>query len=103
MAANARRVATIGVGYADGYPWAMANKGYVFIAGQKCPILGRVSMDVMTVDVTDIPESQLEIGGWAQLVGRDISVDEIAKTAGTVPYEILLRMGDRFRRVYTAQ
>ncbi|MBX3486927.1 MAG: alanine racemase [Candidatus Paracaedibacteraceae bacterium] len=103
VAANARRVATIGVGYADGYPWAMANKGYVFIAGQKCPILGRVSMDVITVDVTDIPESQLEIGGWAQLVGRDIPVDEIAKTAGTVPYEILLRMGDRFRRVYTAQ
>ncbi len=103
VAASARRVATIGVGYADGYPWAMANKGHVFIAGQKCPILGRVSMDVMTVDVTDIPESQLEIGSWAQLIGRDIAVDEIAKTAGTVPYEILLRMGDRFRRVYTEQ
>ncbi len=101
VAASARKVATIGIGYADGYPWSMANKGYVVIAGRKCSILGRVSMDVMTVDVTDIPESQLEIGGWAQLIGRDISVDEIARIAGTVPYEILLRMGDRFRRVYT--
>jgi len=100
VAASARKVATVGIGYADGYPWALANKGSVIIAGHKCAILGRISMDVMTVDVTDVPESALEIGGWAQLIGRDISIDDIAKAAGTVPYEVLLRMGGRFRKIY---
>lgn len=100
VAASARRVATIGIGYADGYPWALSNKGYIDIAGFKAPILGRISMDVMTVDVTDIPESYLRMGGWVRVIGGEVSVDTIAKLAGTVPYEILLRMGQRFRRVY---
>lgn len=100
VAASSRRIATIGVGYADGYPWVLANKGHIEISGYKAPVVGRVSMDVMTVDVTDIPERFLVIGGWARLIGGDISVDAIAELAGTVPYEILLRMGKRFRRVY---
>jgi len=100
VAASARRVATIGVGYADGYPWVLGNKGHVDIAGYKAPIVGRISMDVMSVDVTDVPETHLIMGGWVRLMGGDISVESIAKLSGTVPYEILLRMGKRFRRVY---
>lgn len=100
VAASARRVATLTVGYADGYPWGLANKGHVDIAGFKAPIVGRVSMDVITVDVTDIPDQFLVIGGWARLLGGDISIESVSALAGTIPYELLLGMGKRFRRVY---
>jgi alanine racemase len=101
VAAKTRQIATIGVGYADGYPWTLANTGFVEISGYKAPIVGRISMDVMTVDVTEIPESLLPMGGWCRLIGGDRSIETIAKLAGTVPYEILLRLGKRFHRVYT--
>jgi alanine racemase len=95
------RVATLALGYADGYPWALANQGYVTIAGYQAPVIGRVSMDLLTVDVSHVPESLLMIGQWAQIIGGTITVEEIACQANTVPYEVLLRLGKRFQRVYT--
>lgn len=96
-----KRIATLTVGYADGYPWALANKGYVLFGDYKAPLIGRVSMDLLTIDVTDIPESIVYNGTWAQLIGNDITIERIAETAETVPYEILLRLGKRFQRIYT--
>jgi alanine racemase len=95
------RVATLAVGYADGYPWSLANTGFVTIAGYRAPIVGRISMDLITVDVTSIPERLVHPGQWAQLIGGAMTIDTLATYAKTTPYEILLRLGNRYRRVYT--
>lgn len=92
------RIAITPIGYADGVPRNLScGNGYVLIAGQKAPIIGRVCMDQMTVDVTDIPETQ--VGMIATLVGKDngseISAEEIATHAGTITNEILSRLGQR--------
>lgn len=102
-AKNSMKIATLAVGYADGYPWSMANKGYVYFGQYKAPILGRISMDLMTVDVTHVPEVFVHNGAWAQLVGQDITIDKVAEEAGTVSYEVLLGLGKRFQRIYTEQ
>lgn len=101
VARKPHKVATIALGYADGYPWLLANKGYVKIAGFSAPVIGRVSMDLLTVDVTHIPDAFLCVGGWAQIIGGEITVETLAHQANTVPYEILLGLGKRFQRVYT--
>lgn len=94
------KVATLTMGYADGYPWSLANKGYVLFGGYTAPILGRVSMDLITVDVTDIPGHLVHPGAWAQLLGGALTVEKLAQDAGTVPYEFLLGLGKRFHRFY---
>ena len=96
------RVATIPVGYADGYPRALSGKGRVLIHGQSAPILGRVCMDQFMVDVTEIPEAkELE---EVTLMGRDgeevLSVDTISEQAGRFPYEFVCDIGKRVPRVY---
>lgn len=102
-AANGMKIATLAIGYADGYPWGAANKGYVYFGQYKAPIVGRISMDLMTVDVTCVPEMLVHNGAWAQLVGQDITIDKVAEASGTVPYEVLLGLGKRFQRIYTEQ
>ena len=94
------RVATLTVGYADGYPRAMSNRGIVEICGKPARVLGRVCMDQMMVDVTDIPEAAA--GDAATVFGGDVSdsVETLAHTAGTIPYEILCSIGRRVPRVY---
>lgn len=100
--ASARmKIATLAVGYADGYPWGTANRGHVYFGQYKAPIIGRISMDLMTVDVTQVPETLVHNGAWAQLIGQDITIDKVAEAAGTVPYEVLLGLGKRFQRIYT--
>jgi len=94
------KVAALGLGYADGYPWSSAGKGHVMIAGLPCPIIGRVSMDLLTVDVTDVPDQHLAVGGWAEVIGPSRDVDQVAREAGTIGYEILTRLGSRYHRVY---
>lgn len=96
------RVATLAVGYADGYPWSLGNTGYVTIAGYQAPIVGRISMDMVSVDVTDIPEPLVHPGGWVQLIGEAVTIHDLAAYAKTTPYEILLRLGKRYKRVYTS-
>lgn len=90
------RIATIPVGYADGYPRHMSNKGWVIIAGKKAPIRGRVCMDQFMVDVTDIPEA--EYGSEATLLGEGISADEIAAICDTIHYEIVCQLTARVPR-----
>lgn len=95
------RLATIGFGYADGYPTSLMNKGYVQIGGYKAPIRGRISMDLMTVDVTDIPQNLLYPGMPAILWGKDPKIEEISSLANTLTNALLTGLGRRVKRVYT--
>ncbi|MDB4286681.1 alanine racemase, partial [bacterium] len=94
------RAAVLGIGYGDGYPRALSDKGTeVMIAGKRCPLLGRVTMDQIIVDVTDL--DQCESGEEAILFGQEILVSEIAKKAGTIPWEILTQITTRVERRYS--
>ncbi|HEY1630734.1 MAG TPA: alanine racemase [Rhizomicrobium sp.] len=92
-------LATVAIGYADGVMRALSNKGEVAIGGVRAPIVGRVSMDLVTVDVTNVPPAAFE-GGEVEFFGDAITLDEIAAAAGTANYEILTRMGARIARRY---
>lgn len=96
------RIATVSAGYADGYPRALSNQGGVLIHGKKAPIIGRICMDQMMVDVTDIPDVQVE--DVVTLVGTDgdetITIEEIANPAARFDYEMLCDISSRVTRVY---
>src|SRR5882757_99715 len=99
------RLAIVAVGYGDGYGrGAGANKAKpaadVIIARRRCPLLGRVSMDLIAADVSDIPEGIVKRGDYATLIGGDIGVDELAAAMGTISYEVLTSLGRRYRRIY---
>jgi alanine racemase len=72
----------------------------VIVAGKRCPLAGRVSMDLISVDVTDVPDGRARRGDFATLIGAEIAVDELAAALGTIGYEVLTRLGHRFHRVY---
>lgn len=98
--ARESRIATVPVGYADGWPRSLGNRGSVYIAGQRVPIVGRVSMDSMTVDVTDVPAEHIYDGAPVELIGPHQGVDRVAQDAGTISYEILTQLSRRYERVY---
>ena len=102
VAKDRRRVATIPVGYGDGYPRSLSNKGYVLIKGQKAPILGRVCMDQFMVDVTDIAEASE--GDEVTLLGKDgeaeITMEELGDLSGRFNYELACDLGRRIPRLY---
>jgi alanine racemase len=97
------RIAILGVGYADGYPRQLSNRGQVIAGGQFAPIVGAMSMDVTTIDVSQSP--QLQPGDAVTLLGRerDLVLDamQIACTAGTISYNVLCTINPRVKRVYT--
>lgn len=96
-------IATLSGGYADGIFRALSNKGHLYWKGQPCPIIGRVSMDLITVDITNIPEAQRPAAGdMMELIGKHQSVDNLAKAADTIGYEILTALGQRYERIYEA-
>lgn len=99
-AARDMRVMTVPVGYADGYRRAFSGRAQVLVRGRRAPVVGRVCMDQMMVDVTDIPAAAA--GDAATVFGGDVSdsVETLAHTAGTIPYEILCSIGRRVPRVY---
>lgn len=93
------KLATLAIGYADGVPWAISNQGcYVLINGEKAPIVGRISMDLISVDVTNIPD--VSVGDWTTLLNKEITLDHWAKAAKSSNYELLLKLGKRLRKVY---
>ncbi|MGC6439805.1 MAG: alanine racemase [Candidatus Puniceispirillaceae bacterium] len=94
------RLATLGAGYADGYPRALQEAGKIEIAGYVVPIAGRVSMDLMVVDVTEIPDTVLETASHACLLGPHFDAEDMAKATGTITYEILTGLGLRHTRLY---
>ncbi len=104
-ARHASRIAVVAAGYGDGYPRAAGSTdstpgGDAIIAGKRCPIAGRISMDLIAIDVSDLPEGAARRGEMATLIGDEISVDAVANIAGTIGYEILTRLGHRYHRVY---
>ena len=99
------RLAIVATGYADGYfRAASANDGTrgaeVVVAGKRCPVAGRVSMDLMAVDVTDLPDKTARRGHMVTLLGEGITVDELAHHFGTIGYEVLSSLGSRYARIY---
>jgi alanine racemase len=101
------RIAIVAAGYADGFLRSAAaapdrNKppAQVIIAGKRCPLAGRVSMDLIAVDVTDLPNGRAYRGGFATLIGGDLDVDELAASFGTMSYEVLTSLGRRYHRIY---
>jgi alanine racemase len=98
IARRPSRVATVAIGYEDGVMRSRSGRGEVVIAGRRAPLIGRVSMDQITVDVSDVPEAKA--GETATLIGDGISAEEVAEWSGTISYEVLTALGDRVRRSY---
>lgn len=99
------RIATIAAGYADGIPRSASGPdgrpgGYVLIGSTLAPMVGRVSMDLITIDVTDVPPGVARAGEFATLIGDGLSIEDAGYSAGTIGYEILTRLGPRFQRSY---
>ena len=97
------RVATVAIGYADGIFRARANQGDVLVRGRRVPLIGMVSMDAITLDVTGVPDVQ--VGDVVTLIGRDgdeqITAEEVACWSGTISYEVLTSIGPRVERRYS--
>lgn len=95
-------IATLPVGYADGLMRALSNRGQALVRGQRVPIVGRISMDLTLIDVTELPA--VEVGDEVVLIGTQgseaIRVEDVARVAETIPYEILCRLGTRVPRIY---
>lgn len=98
--ARPARLATVGAGYADGYLRSLSNRGSAMVGGKRVPVVGRVSMDLITLDVSDVPTQALRPGDLVELIGPDNTPDDLADLAGTIGYEILTSLGRRYARRY---
>lgn len=95
-----QKIATIAIGYADGFLRTLSNQGVLFWQGQACPIVGRVSMDLVTLNVTDIKGQPPVAGDWIEVLGPGQDADALAAKAGTIGYEILTDLSARYARIY---
>ncbi len=98
--ARPSRVATIALGYADGYFRTLINRTHVHLAGHRVPVIGRISMDLVTIDVTDVPESESQIGAMVEVLGPEMTADDLAEHARTNAYEVMTALGRRYARLY---
>jgi alanine racemase len=98
--ARPSRVATIALGYADGYFRTLINRTHVHLAGRKVPVIGRISMDLVTIDVTDVPEDESQPGALVEVLGPHLTADDLAEHARTNAYEVMTALGRRYARVY---
>jgi alanine racemase len=99
-------IAILGLGYKDGVPRLLSSRrkdgpAQVWMGGKRCPVVGRVSMDMMAIDVTAVSAARLHKGMLAEVFGGNIAIDEAAAWAGTISYELLTRLGSRYARVYS--
>ncbi|UWU24486.1 alanine racemase (plasmid) [Rhizobium sp. CB3171] len=94
------RLATIAAGYADGLPRSLSDRGAVFYGGVRLPIVGRVSMDSITVDITALPSGTLSLGSLVEVLGPHQTLEDVAEAAGTISYELLTSLGRRYERRY---
>jgi alanine racemase len=102
------RLAIVSVGYADGYLRSGSASdrrtgSEAIVAGQRCMIAGRISMDLLALDVTDLPDGSVRRGDYATLIGADIGVDEVAERLNTIAYEVLTSLGRRYTRIYAGE
>jgi len=100
VAQGERRIATISIGYADGWLRTLSGRGHAFIDGQRVPFAGNVSMDSITLDVTGVQDERLAPGAAVDLLCAEQTVDDVAAQVGTIGYEVLTRLGSRFYRHY---
>lgn len=104
IAPRPSRIATLSLGYDDGMPWRLGNRGEVLVRGRRAPIVGHVSMDYTTIDVTDIPG--VEVDDVVTVIGRDgdetIAVEDLARSSGTITYELVCALGKRVPRILTS-
>ena len=104
-ARRASRIAIAALGYADGMLRSASgveakSSGVAVVAGKRCPIVGVISMDLTCIDITELGAPPVQRGDVATFIGKDLSVDEVAASAGTIAYEILTRLGPRSHLVY---
>ncbi|RWD66784.1 MAG: alanine racemase [Mesorhizobium sp.] len=97
---RATRVATVGIGYTHGLPWACANKISARFAGYSAPLIGTICMENMTIDITDVPEALCGPGNFVELLGNDFTLDDLAEAVGLSPHEVLTRLGAGCTRRY---
>ncbi len=102
------RIATLACGYADGFLRALSGSAIKpgpvgFIGEHPVTVVGRVSMDLITVDVSEVPEKQAVRGAWVEVLGARTTIDDLTDRAGTIGYELLTRLGRRVQRVYTGR
>lgn len=100
---SSMKIGVLGVGYADGYPRNLSNFGYAIYDNIKLPIIGRISMDYITVDLSNIKNHQLILGKWVELIGNNISIEELSNLSETIPYELLNNLGYRLKKKYINQ
>lgn len=98
--ARPSRIATIALGYADGYFRTLIHRTHVYLAGQRVPVIGRISMDLVTIDVTDIPENECQLGATVEVLGRHVTAEDLAEHARTNAYEVMTALGRRYARLY---
>lgn len=96
------RIATVAFGYADGYPRCLGDRGCAHVAGRRVPVVGRVSMDLIGLDVSSLPPEAVRPGAYAELFGPNVPLEEVAQAAETINYELLVRLGRRVQREYVA-
>lgn len=94
------RLATVAAGYADGLPYGLGGRGAAYVGATRLPIVGRVSMDTITLDVSALPAHALDAGSRVELIGPHQTLEQLAADAGTIAYEILTRLGPRYARRY---
>jgi len=93
-------IATVLCGYADGYLRALSNKAQVYYEGMRLNVVGNVTMDMIMIDVTKVPKDKISEMKYVELLGDNITVNELAEIAGTIGYEIFTSLGNRFERTY---
>jgi len=93
----------VSVGYADGWPRRLGGRGAAYFKGVRLPIVGRVSMDSMTLDVTALADSELAPGDVVELIGPHQTLEAVAADADTITYEILTSLGRRYARTYVGE
>ncbi len=101
--AGPTRIATVAVGYADGFLRSLSNRAWAWIGDQRVPVVGRVSMDLITLDVSAVSGDSARLGAFVDLIGPEFGVGQLAEAAGTIGYEILTALGQRYHRVYLAE
>ena len=94
-----KKIAIVAFGYADGYPRVLSNISYVYFK-KKLPIIGTISMDYIIVDISELNESEIKVGDFVELIGKNIQLSFIAKKSKTIPYEILNNIGNRAKKIY---
>ena len=94
------RLAVLAIGYADGYPRSLGNRAVAWVDGQAAPIVGRVSMDLVCIDVSRCDPGAVREGQFVELFGASIAIDDVAAAAGTISYELLTGLGSRLERHY---